>query len=172
MDASVADLPEGLLLPSSYPPTNPSASLRGTTGASSTKCEIKRFNNLKKLSMGVSNIRDEGAVALFLSHLCPIGCEIECGVTWTADLTDITQESNTTNTTNAAELNAEILKRCTKWEEVGRMLPLLTRLRMEERDRCKALGDEVEDLRIRNRILMERWKKGMGMGRDGSCIVA
>jgi len=24
------------------------------------------------------------------------------------------------------------------------MLPLLTRLRMEERDRCKALGDEVD----------------------------
>jgi hypothetical protein len=29
------------------------------------------------------------------------------------------------------------------------MLPLLTRLRIEERERWRAMGDEVEDLRIR-----------------------
>lgn len=68
-----------------------------------------------------------------------------------------------------AELIAEVGKRCTKWDAVGGMLPLLTRLRVEERERSRALGDEVEDLRIRNRILMERGKKSLEG--DGACVI-
>jgi hypothetical protein len=49
------------------------------------------------------------------------------------------------------KLIKEVTKRCTRWEEVGRMLPLLTRLRREERERWMAMGDEVEVLRIRIR---------------------
>ena len=117
--------------------------------------------------MGVSNIQDEGSVALFLSHLCPIGCEIEYGVTWHADLEDMSHDNG--NTVAAEELVKEVTKRCGKWSEVEKMLPLLTKLRVEERARCRALGDEVEDLRIRNRILMERGK--VNMDGDGTCVV-
>ena len=76
---------------------------------------LPRFKNLTKLSVGVSDIRDENAVALFLSRLCPLGVEIEYGVTWHVDLeewvTELQDEedgmhanvltpTNTNNTTN------------------------------------------------------------------------
>jgi hypothetical protein len=48
-------------------------------------------------------------------------------------------------------------------------------LRIEERERGRALEGEVEDLRVRNRVLMEMaWGKGMGKGvMDGGagCVV-
>jgi len=71
--------------------------------------------------------------------------------------------------TLSMELVGEVGRRCDKWSEVGKMVPLLTKLRMEERERSRALMDEVEDLRIRNRILMERGKKCMDG--DGTCVV-
>jgi hypothetical protein len=129
---------------------------------------MRGFNKLTKLSMGVSDIQDDGAVALFLSHICPIGCEVKCGVTWHTDLEDMSHDNDSSRA--AEELIREVTKRCAKWNDVERMLPLLTRLRMEERARCRALGDEVEDLRIRNRILMERGKASME--KDGTCVVA
>jgi hypothetical protein len=73
-----------------------------------------RFKNLTKLSVGVSDIKDENAVALFLSRLCPLEVEIECGVTWHADLEEWVAELQDeedgmvangltpTNTTNTA----------------------------------------------------------------------
>jgi hypothetical protein len=57
------------------------------------------------------------------------------------------------------------MKRCGKGNEVGKMLPLLTRLRVEEKTRCRALGNEVKDLRIRK----ERGK--VNMDGDGTCVV-
>jgi len=136
--------------------------------------------------VGISALKDESAVTLFLSHLCPFGIEMECGVTWHADLeewagelqddedngnSNLTITTNTLNPTNpaintiittttttnpnlnpclseakaAADLTTEISTRCKKWEEGGRTLPLLTRLRMEERERGRALEGEVED---------------------------
>ena len=32
--------------------------------------------------MGVSIISEDGPVALFLSHICLLGCKLESGVTW------------------------------------------------------------------------------------------
>ena len=48
-------------------------------------------------------------------------------------------------------------------------MPVLTQLRMEGREGSRALVEEVEDLRIRNRILMER--AGKSMDGDGTCVV-
>jgi hypothetical protein len=45
------------------------------------------------------------------------------------------------------KLIKEVTKRCTRWV----MLPLWTRLRIEEREGWRAMGDEVEVLRIRIR---------------------
>jgi hypothetical protein len=48
--------------------------------------EFLCFKNLAKLSMGVSDMKDESVVALFLPHFCPFGVVIECGVMWHTDL--------------------------------------------------------------------------------------
>jgi hypothetical protein len=175
-----------------------------------------RFKSLTKLSVGVSDIKDENAVALFLSRLCPLDVEIECGVTWHADLEEwvaelqdeedgmvangltpintnntatnnnVTDNNNVTTTTTtppappspspaaaALNLTTQISTRCKKWEAVGRALPLLTRLRIEERERGRALEGEVEDLRVRNLVLMEMaWGKGKGAIEGGTgCVV-
>jgi hypothetical protein len=71
-----------------------------------------------------------------------------------------------------ADLITEIFTRRKKWEAVGRALPLLTRLRMEERERGQAPEGEVENLRVRNRVLMEMgigmgWRRGGGEGDEG-----
>ena len=44
------------------------------------------FHNLTKLSMGISDIKDENAIMPFLSCLCLLGVEIKLGVMWHADL--------------------------------------------------------------------------------------
>jgi len=126
------------------------------------KHNIKRFKKLTTLSVGVSHIEDEGAVALFLSRLCPLGCEIECGVTSNSNLedrpADLDDNDDFATGMMPAEFLREVNKRRTKWNEVQRLLPLLTRSRMEERELCSALVDEVEDLRVQNHILSEKGK--------------
>ena len=54
------------------------------------------------------------------------------------------------------------------WHETDRTLPLLTRLRMEEREKRKVLEQEVEDLRMRCAVLSDRL--GINVSGDGTCI--
>jgi len=140
--SSVADLPDSF---SSEP------SLASRTRSGGEAGDIVQFKALSKLSMGVSDIRDEGAVALFLSYICPLGVEIELEVFWEDDI-----EKWTSETATADILTKEISERRTKWEAVRQVLPSLTRLRMKERERCKALEERIEELKIQNRILMEK----------------
>ena len=205
----------GLFINASAPDSKPEPDVDVGSGVSAdveVEVGFPRFNNLTKLSVGVSDIRDENAVALFLSRLCPLGVEIEYGVTWHADLEewvtelqdeeDVLTPTNTNHTTNnnnnvtgnnvttttittlpppapasaptftppspaaaALNLTTQISARCKKWEAVGRALPLLTRLRIEEWERGRALEGEVEDLRMRNRVLMDMGcGKGLGKG--------
>ena len=58
-----------------------------------------------------------------------------------------------------------------RWAEVNRVLPLLTRLRMEERARRRELEREVEDLRVRCRVLEERLDMGAGALVDKGCVL-
>ncbi|KAJ7475723.1 hypothetical protein FB451DRAFT_1173730 [Mycena latifolia] len=112
------------------------------------------FGKLQRLSMGVSLIEDEGAVALFLSQLCPLGTHIEYGVTWeTEELIETLIEA--------------MADRCTKWHKVAELLPLLTKLRMEERERSRLLGVEVQDLRMRSGVLMDT----VGARGGDSCVM-
>jgi hypothetical protein len=115
--------------------------------------DTKPFRKLGKLSVGTSRIVEAGPIALFLSELCPLGCEIEYGVTWSRDFSN----SELGEEENRGLIN-EISTRCDKWNKVGELLPLLTQLRMEERNKVKALRKEVEDLRIRVNLLMDREK--------------
>lgn len=111
------------------------------------------FPKLKHLSMGVSPINEEGPVALFLSHLCPLRTELEYGVTW--DTHGLPEPMFST-----------ILNRCTKWAKVAELLPLLTKLRIEERERTRLLVAEVEDLRMRSGVLMDK----VGEQGEDSCV--
>ncbi|KZT64518.1 hypothetical protein DAEQUDRAFT_698588 [Daedalea quercina L-15889] len=116
------------------------------------------FRKLARLRFGLSSITEPGPTALFLSQLCPLGCEIWPGPPvpdgfnivipqWTLELLDL-------------------------WAEVGRVLPLLIRARMQERTRRKELESEVEDLRMRCKVLEERGRLPEGtLNADGSCLV-
>lgn len=119
---------------------------------------LRPFRKLARLHFGLSTLTDPGPTALFLSQLCPLGCEIWPGPrvpdgfefeypSWLSDQLDL-------------------------WAEVGRVLPLLVRLRMQERARRKELEREVEDLRMRCKVLEEFGRLPEGaMNADGSCLV-
>jgi hypothetical protein len=109
---------------------------------------VKQFRRLNKLSVGDSAISEEGPIALFLSNLLPLGCELEFGVTW-HDALVAPQDS---------DMWTEVSRRCVKWEKVAVLLPLLTKLRAEEKAVARELKAEVDDLRVRTRLMMDREK--------------
>ena len=117
-----------------------------------------RFRNLHRLSMGVSIISEEGPVALFLSHICPLGCRLDSGVTWDESIAVW------------EDMGQAIEHRCEKWHKVMEILPLLTRLRMEEREKARLLQSEVEDLRLRTSLLMD--KASMPNKSGNACVIA
>jgi hypothetical protein len=133
ISASSTDLPSPIIF----------ASESASTTCTSPHCDTKRFEQLTTLFFGFSDIQDEGAVALFLSRLCPLGCNI-------AHLLEDIDADNFSE-----ELKGELRRWVARWDEVGKMLAVLTTLRMEERERYRALEREVEDLQLRVRILAD-----------------
>jgi len=123
--------------------------------------EIPRpLSKLSELHVGLSNIEDPEAVALFLSRICPADCSIEAGVCWSYVETLVDDISR-----------AVMQGRKDAWEEVHFYLPLSVKLRYEEKVARENLEREVEDLRIRNTILAE--KSAMGLrGWGSSCVIA
>ncbi|KAG6867656.1 hypothetical protein C0993_012675 [Termitomyces sp. T159_Od127] len=118
--------------------------------------QLPAFRSLRCLSVGVSLIQEEGAVALFLSQICPPHCGIEMGVTWENAVSQ--------------DVVDKLEPRLKKWEKVEELLPLLTKLRIEERERARLLKKEVQDLRIRTDILMDKFTlTGTSVNIDG-CI--
>lgn len=120
---------------------------------------VKPFQSLKRLCVGLSPIYEPGPVTLFLSQICPLGCEVDAGMTWPDGFAVLDSEELQHRSTEWHEM----------WQEVNRMLPLLTQLRFDERSNRKALGEEVEDLRIRNKILSETARSGLHP--DGQCTI-
>ncbi|KAF9000305.1 hypothetical protein BDQ17DRAFT_1245744 [Cyathus striatus] len=107
------------------------------------------FRCLHRLGMGVSIILDPTPVSHFLSQV--IGnenCELESGITW-----------ETVSETPAEVLADSIKDRCDRWTKVGEVLPLLVKLRGEERERFKVMRREVEDLRMRMGVLKDGYKE-------------
>ena len=122
--------------------------------SSSLPYNLKGFEKLNQLCLGFSQIQDEVAVAMFLSCLCPLGCKIESLMSIFPDSEESPQAHNSGNNLTSVDspmegVLDEITRRCTKWEEVGRLLPILTRVRKEERERYRVLEVEVEELRNR-----------------------
>ncbi len=127
--------------------------------------DIKPFKSLKRLYMGLSKISDPGPVALFLSQVCPLGCEVTSGVTWPEGFG---VPETTLNLVRLDEVQSEAQTWWDCWQETNRTLPLLTRLRMEERGKRQALEREVEDLRMRCAVLSDRL--GASVSGDGTCV--
>ncbi|KAF8968543.1 hypothetical protein BDZ97DRAFT_1902880 [Flammula alnicola] len=105
------------------------------------------FQSLRRLSMGISIITDDNTVALYLSQLLPLECRIDCGITWDEDRPD----------------------RCEAWSRVAELVPVLAKLRMEERERTRAMERELEDLRMRTSVLRDN--AAMGVKLDISTCV-
>ncbi|KAI0656166.1 hypothetical protein C8Q70DRAFT_1015605 [Cubamyces menziesii] len=148
LDASTADLDEASReLRASLPPI--------------------RFRNLKKLQFGLSRIAEPEPVALFLSQLCPPGCAVDAGVSWYGGFSALQAESP-----EDAQVLVNMWGQASdwypRWMEVNHMLPLLTKVRIEESARRRELEREVEDLRIRCRLYEER--VDAGIPQDGGCI--
>ncbi|KDR71523.1 hypothetical protein GALMADRAFT_281781 [Galerina marginata CBS 339.88] len=104
---------------------------------------IVPFQSLKRLSMGVSIIEGPDAVALYLSKIVPLNVKLDCGITW--------EESDEADD----GISNTIFQRCASWERVAELLPVLTELRKEERERTRVLEKELEDSRMRVKVITD-----------------
>jgi hypothetical protein len=137
------------------------------------------FPQLAELRFGVSAIAETGPVALFLSRVCSVGCFVATGVTWPYLEVEspVTLESAGVITTWCS-VSITLPHACfvlttvqQRWEQVDLFLPLLTKLRMEEREMRRQIEEEVEDLRIRNRILTDKTQLALSGDADESCVI-
>lgn len=110
---------------------------------------LEPFRALQTLSVGTSQVRNTSAVATFLSRICPSQCILDTGITWT-------EFGPQNHRYMHAELVYPLQMRCMAWRAVEGLLPALIQLRREEQERSRALQEEVEDLRTRNRLLMDK----------------
>lgn len=123
--------------------------------------EIPRpFTKLTNLTVGISSIGEPQAVALFLSRICPLGCDVTAGVGWS-------QVESLFDRTSRAMMQ----DRFTAWEEVNNYLPLSVKLREEERVAREDIEREVVDLRTRNTILAEKSAMGLKVDGAGGCVI-
>jgi hypothetical protein len=128
----------------------------------------KMFPYLRTLNVGVSAIgSDHVPVALFLSHILSENerVVIQSGVSWNKELYE-----------ESSEYSIAIRTRCRKWDEVARTLPLLLQLRKEEKEHRQDIEKEVEDLRMRNEVLMGKMRvnedaKSGRVINDNKCII-
>lgn len=131
-----------------------------------TKTRI--FQHLRSLNVGVSPIGpDQVPVALFLSHLLSENerVAIQSGVSWSKELFEESDEYSVT-----------VRKRCRQWGEVAKTLPLLLQLRKEEKAHRQDIEKEIEDLQMRNEVLIGKVRvneeaKSAKMGYDNRCTI-
>ncbi|KAI0824326.1 hypothetical protein BC628DRAFT_425787 [Trametes gibbosa] len=127
-----------------------------------------RFRSLEKLSLGLSRISDTEPVALFLSEICPLGCTVGAGVSWPNGFGALASETIEDGTV-LVDMWAKAASWYEQWLVVDKMMPPLVRARMQERARRQELEREVEDLRVRSRLLEDR--ASVGVPQDGGCIL-
>lgn len=130
---------------------------------------VRPFASLARLCMGNSPIAASGPAALFLSQLCPLGCEVIAGVTWPdgfAIRDDVVDEQT------LLRLNAQATVWFETWKEVNRTLPLLTRLRIEEREKRATMERELEELKAMARKWVEQANlTPVDTHGEGTCII-
>ena len=102
-----------------------------------------RFKSLRTLSVGASSLSSVDSTALFLSQLLPPGCRIESGVRWpdafglALDKVGIVDDRR-----------VKMAEWWVGWNDVGKVLPLATEARMEERARIALLEREIERMKL------------------------
>ena len=129
------------------------------------------FPHLGRLDVSVSRIATPERTALFLSRLLPADTTIDSGVRWDTNSPQIVPVADADRSA-LDELLVASAEWCGRWREVQRVLPLLVTLRAEERARRDALEREVEDLRVRCRVLEERLCLGQaGAMVDSECVL-
>ncbi|KAF7985437.1 hypothetical protein HWV62_5169 [Athelia sp. TMB] len=220
-------------------PTNPNEDEDTDDDDDDAGPTIQPFRRLQKLTIGVSPIASAPAAALALSHVLPVGCALECGVTWALDLAaeddadagggaggggaaiagappaaaaaavpgppfplppppvptlpPLPPAPNLNPAPNPppnpapnppppaqlvplpadppparAQTLAAVSARCARWGAAAALLPVLCQVRHEERERSRRREEEVEDLRVRCRVLMEMG--GVGE-RERGCVI-
>ena len=101
---------------------------------------LPAFKSLQKLSVGASCVSHVEPIALFLSQLCPLGCEIISGVRW-PDAYGIALDQ-------LGIMDHRRLKMTewwVRWGDVSKVLPLATKARMEERGRMVEMKKKMDD---------------------------
>ncbi|KAL6298455.1 hypothetical protein BKA93DRAFT_835607 [Sparassis latifolia] len=106
-----------------------------------TQPTLAQFARLEKLYVGVSDIDRVEPVVLFLSQLCALGCEIIAGLRW-PDAFGITLD----RAGIVDDRRARMTQACVRWMELGKVLPLVIKARMDEKARMAALHGEVARL--------------------------
>lgn len=124
----------------------------------STTAALVPFKSLRRLSMGISIIDDDHPVSLYLSHILPLGCVLDCGITW-----DEGMEPD-------RDVFREVQERCDQWTKVAKLLPVLVKLRIEERERTRAMERELDDLRMRTGVLRDNAALGVRLD-ISSCVM-
>ncbi|KAK7682132.1 hypothetical protein QCA50_014718 [Cerrena zonata] len=124
---------------------------------------ITPFKSLRTLNFGLSRVTDIDSTVVLLSQLCPPDCEVICGVAWPQALTHLNEE--------LVDLTREWSVR---WEEVRKLLPLVTRVRIQERTNKDMRDKEVESLRERVVSLTKESHKNTetDLDRHSSCVIA
>ncbi|CAL1702960.1 unnamed protein product [Somion occarium] len=109
---------------------------------------LHTFKSLHTLSLGASTITNPNSVALSLSRLLPLGCEIVSGVRW-PDAFGIALD----RVGIMDDRRVRMTEWWVKWNEVAKVIPLAIEARMEERERITVLESEVgaatERLKVR-----------------------
>ena len=122
------------------------AEVEGAQPTPAPLAKTRPFPYLRVLNVGVSPLGpDQVPVALFLSYLLSDNerVDIRSGSSWDPELFE-----------NSVEYGTILQERCQRWKEVAKTLPLLLQLRKEEKAHRRDIQKEVEDLRMRNEVLM------------------
>ena len=122
---------------------------------------IKPFHALQTLDVGTSRLENPCSVSAFLSLLLPPWCTLQNGITWQYCGTEEHRQLD-------PNVAAEILDQMNRWADISVLLPSLVEDRRDDRQRTNTLQEEVEELRIQNRLLMDK----AGIRADDSCTIA
>ncbi|THH29009.1 hypothetical protein EUX98_g5182 [Antrodiella citrinella] len=104
---------------------------------------LSSFRSLQKLSVGASCIAQVEPVALFLSQLCPLGCQIVSGVRWPDAYGIALDQLGILD-----HRRLQMTEWWVRWMEMAKVLPLVTKARLEEKIRIAALREKMETLAL------------------------
>ena len=115
---------------------------------------LNPFKSLEVLSVGASSIYIVEPVALFLSNLCPLNCQIISGVRWPDAYGIALDRAGIYD-----ERRVNLTEFWVRWNDLSKVLPLAIKARMEEKDRMVGLQREIEALSLSRQKERERVDK-------------